>query len=148
MGTAFNPYEPPKVDGQSSARTVPGRLVASRGARFANLVVDSGCRFIIWLTLGYFGGDDGGKPRMWVIALSLLWMVGYYFVFEALFRVTPGKLVTSTRVVDLDGNKPTVFPIFVRSLARFVPFEPLSFFGRSAEWWHDRWSDTRVVRRA
>ncbi|MDF3067610.1 MAG: hypothetical protein K0R38_3211 [Polyangiaceae bacterium] len=102
---------------------------------------------MIWLILGYFGGGEDDEPRVLVVALSLFWMIGYYLVLEGLFQVTPGKLVTRTRVVDCNGHKPTLFQIFVRSLCRFVPFEPLSFFGRSKSGWHDRWSDTRVVER-
>jgi hypothetical protein len=35
--------------------------------------------------------------------------------------------------------------ILGRTFSRFVPFEPFSFLG-SGHGWHDRWSDTRVVR--
>ncbi|CAN0592803.1 unnamed protein product, partial [Laminaria digitata] len=33
-----------------------------------------------------------------------------------------------------------------RTAARFVPFEAFSFLGGDATGWHDRWSNTRVVR--
>lgn len=102
---------------------------------------------MIWLILGYLAGDPDEEPRVLVMGLSAFWLVGYYVVFEGLFQVTPGKLITGTRVVDSNGHKPTFFQIFVRSLTRFVPFEPLSFFGSSKSGWHDRWSDTRVVQR-
>jgi hypothetical protein len=35
-----------------------------------------------------------------------------------------------------------------RSAARSIPFEPFSFLGGQPTGWHDRLSETRVVRKA
>ena len=68
----------------------------------------------------------------------------YYFLTEAVFHRSPAKFLTGTRVVTEDNQEPTVGQIALRTLVRFVPFEPFS--SRSGTWWHDRWSKTRVVK--
>ncbi len=80
---------------------------------------------------------------------ALDWLFGifslsfYYFIFEVAFQRTPAKFITRTKVVTLDGAKPDAAAIAVRTLTRFVPFEPFS--GVLDSWWHDRWSKTEVV---
>ncbi|HEX2675275.1 MAG TPA: RDD family protein, partial [Polyangiales bacterium] len=73
-------------------------------------------------------------------------MLAYYIFFEAVFGRTPGKMLTGTRVVTVDGGTPSFTQILGRNLARYVPFEPFSFFGDDAVGWHDSWSGTRVVK--
>jgi uncharacterized RDD family membrane protein YckC len=73
-------------------------------------------------------------------------MIGYYLFFEGTFGATPGKMITKTRVVRFDGDKPRFGQIVGRTLSRFVPFEPFSFFSNNSQGWHDRWSGTRVVK--
>ena len=71
---------------------------------------------------------------------------GYYFIFESIFQRTIGKFITGTRVVDIIGDKPSVWTIAIRSLIRLIPFEPFSFLGAKVCGWHDRWSYTFVVK--
>lgn len=79
----------------------------------------------------------------------------YYFVCEAFCNGrTLGKLITGLRVVDIDGNRPSVGKIAIRTLCRLIPFDYLSFFSTdkwSSEenldgFWHDSLSKTYVVR--
>jgi hypothetical protein len=70
----------------------------------------------------------------------------YYFIFELLYQKTPGKFLTKTSVIDVYGNKPTGPSLLLRSIIRLVPFEAFSCLGYQG--WHDRWSDTYVVRDA
>lgn len=131
---------------------------ASTGSRFVHLVVDTVMYyvfvFILMLMLGAFIGvfapdyvselnDDGP----WFA--YLLFLIGYfsYYVFcESVFGRTVGKLITNTKVVDQNGNLPSTGTIFMRTLVRLVPFEAFSFFGDSERGWHDRWSNTYVVK--
>ena len=79
--------------------------------------------------------------------LDVGFIVLFYFVFfESLIGRTPGKLLTGTRVVDEQGQKPSFGQILGRSLARMLPFEPLSFFGAENRGWHDSLSKTYVVK--
>src|SRR5688572_19201004 len=119
MGNAFNPYEAPRADDADPfvARVGGDLIQASRGTRFANFIVDSICRMIMGAIIGFVAGVT--DEQLLGLALSFGSMIGYYLFFEGVFQATPGKMVTRTRVVDLDGNKPTFMQIFGRTLARF-----------------------------
>jgi uncharacterized RDD family membrane protein YckC len=137
-----NPFEPPKADWESGEGNggdpeIDDELVdASQSTRFANYFVDVLVQIVIIAVLSTFG-DSGAE---------LLVSVGYFIVFEGFFARTPGKWLTKTRVVTLAGDRPSFGQILGRTLARMVPFEPFSFLGRNRRGWHDRWSNTRVVR--
>lgn len=53
--------------------------------------------------------------------------------------------MTRTIVVDEYGQRPSFDKIILRTLIRFVPFEPFSHFGDKGGW-HDRWTNTFVIR--
>lgn len=81
-----------------------------------------------------------------ISATFLLARLLYYVIFETCWYATPAKTLTDTRVVTAKSEKPVTFStILVRTLARFVPFEVFSIFS-AAGLWHDRWTDTRVVK--
>jgi uncharacterized RDD family membrane protein YckC len=132
-----------------TSTAIQGVQIASSGRRFANFIIDA-ILFRIALTLLIipFANTDfiraiARDPAVdWLFGLTLLFF--YYFVFETAFQRTPAKFVTGTKVVMQDGSKPSAGAIAKRTLSRFVPFEPLS--GKEGTWWHDRWTDTRVVR--
>ncbi len=83
----------------------------------------------------------GDRPTL--IVLIGIFRMFYYFVFEATLGMTSAKMLSETRVVDEDGNKPTVGKITARTLLRIVPFEAFTFFMHSGL--HDRSSETYVV---
>ena len=69
----------------------------------------------------------------------------YYTLCEKLFKgYTLGKLISGTRAIRQDGNELTLRNAFLRSLSRLVPFEVFSGFSTLA--WHDRWTDTMVIK--
>ncbi len=70
-----------------------------------------------------------------------------YFICERNWQQTPGKMLTKTFVIDQYGNKPSNRQLILRSLIRLVPFEPYSCFGDLSRGWHDKWSDTWVVKK-
>lgn len=55
-----------------------------------------------------------------------VWICICYFIFETLLHRTPAKLLTSTKVVNLDGSKSEVLAIIKRTLLRLVPFDAFS----------------------
>jgi uncharacterized RDD family membrane protein YckC len=59
----------------------------------------------------------------WVTIVGVY--VGYYFVFEALFATTPGKLLTGLVVVDYEGRRCTPRQAWTRSWMRLVEVNPL-----------------------
>ncbi|MDW3647965.1 MAG: RDD family protein [Bacteroidia bacterium] len=130
---------------------------ASGGTRFANYLIDS---LGIWLFqtfgLGYLVENfflnnlitdyDSYAYTSVILGIYFLSAFLYYAMFEIIFEKTPGKFLTKTKVVNLQGGKAETKDILLRSIIRYVPFEAFSFLGDSAIGWHDSWSKTRVVR--
>lgn len=148
-----NPYAPPSSPVGEQLEPPPLEEVATRGQRFANLILDglgSALVGIVLLTLvASVYPEVLTDNAVWFEYLfgSLMTLV-YYVPCEALVGRTPAKLITGTRVVDAGGGTATFGQILGRTLARLVPFEPFSFLGGGARpaGWHDRWSGTLVVR--
>jgi uncharacterized RDD family membrane protein YckC len=144
-----NPYAPPKAE---VVDVGPEEVeLASRGRRFANMVIDTIAIYILAFVVGIFLVvfeapflDDPSPLNDYAFGI-LLW-IAYYVPLEVLFGRTVGKLITGTRVIMTDGAPPNVLNVVGRTFARLVPFEAFSFFGADVIGWHDRWSRTRVVR--
>jgi uncharacterized RDD family membrane protein YckC len=64
-----------------------------------------------------------------------------------LFGRSFGKLITGTVVVNKNGLRPTFESILIRTFCRLIPFDGLSFLGKSGRIWHDSLSKTYVVNR-
>ena len=118
---------------------------ASKLARFLTLIIDHFAMIVIIAFVGaLIGLADQPKSFSWNV-LGWAMYVLYYVVLEYLTGRTIGKLVVGTKVVGEHGRTITLPQILGRTLARYVPFEPLSFF-LADRGWHDRWSRTVVVR--
>jgi uncharacterized RDD family membrane protein YckC len=129
---------------------------APNSRRFINLAVDTIIYEVISFFVMYplaklaFGESVGTNFWIsWLFGLSTLFL--YYFIFEMAFQRTPGKFLTGTRVVLEDGSRPDAATIAKRALCRFVPFEVLSQYtgkdpNQMGTWWHDRWTNTRVIQ--
>jgi uncharacterized RDD family membrane protein YckC len=135
---------------------------ASTGQRLLNLIID-----VLVLNYGV-GLLTGFAFGMLLLALSpesaerfvtgglldnflLYYLLGsinyllYYTFCEKVFGGrTLGKLITGTRALRNDGGALTLKDAFLRSLCRIVPFEPFSALGGYP--WHDRWTNTMVVK--
>jgi uncharacterized RDD family membrane protein YckC len=147
-----NPYASPKATLEQDIVIPPHEpLEASRWSRFGTFVVDYlfflGLAIVVGIIAALAGmGNVFETFGVWEERLfGILLMLLYYTFFEGLFARTPAKWIFGTKVVALDGSEPTAGAIVIRSLCRFIPFEPLSFFGSARNGWHDRLSDTRVV---
>lgn len=126
---------------------------ADKGKRLLNYIIDAAAISLIQtmlvntfnllenLPLGSF--FQGYKV---VFGFNLFFTPVYYFLAEYLFEgKTLGKLATNTRVVTLNGEKPTVNQLIGRSFARIIPFEPFSYLGDKLNGWHDQMSKTMVI---
>jgi uncharacterized RDD family membrane protein YckC len=120
--------------------------IATKNIRFWNLVIDSIVIYLLnhLLTIIIISSINGAGSLLILELFYLFTNFLYYFFMESVSGKTIGKLITGTKVVTQDSNKPTTKQIALRSLSRLVPFEPFSFFSESG--WHDRWSDTIVVK--
>ena len=126
---------------------------ASRTRRVLNYVVDTiafyACTFFVSAVLGFYLGLAGfDVERLFSGALPYLLSVSIYFLFygffEGVFGRSPGKWLTRTEVVDLDGARPSFAHVLARTFARFLPLAPiwLALHGIAL---HDRVTSTRVV---
>ncbi len=132
----------------------PGALQsASLGQRFANFIIDLiGQTLVSLLLLSFVGaGDEAEKLNMLAdpnTRLMIGWGIGfvYYGFFESMFGITPGKLVTGTRVVSADGGRASLLQVLGRTCCRFIPLEGLSLLiSPERRAWHDQWPRTYVI---
>lgn len=131
--------------------------LANKGKRFANYIIDLIGYYLFSLIFGVFLGillmvffpNALGifleENTLVELTLGLVVGVIFYTTLEAATGRTPGKIITGTKVVDREGNKPGFRTILLRSLCRFIPFDPVSFLGKKDYGWHDELSETRVV---
>ena len=131
---------------------------ASKDKRFANYLIDMICMVIFGFLLGAGLGiilalvspsslsmfDQDNKLLDY--AFNFIIGMTYYTIMEASTGRSIGKYITKTKVVNEKGEKPSLGTAFVRSLCRFIPFEAFSFLGSDSYGWHDKFSDTRVVK--
>jgi uncharacterized RDD family membrane protein YckC/competence protein ComGC len=139
----MNPPPQPPVSTVASEELV---LPASVGQRLIHHIVDAIATYVLAfaaaIAASFMYGDSIG-----LVAYIVL-LFGYHLIFESIFQRTIGKMLTGTKVVRVDGEKPTFGDIFIRSLVRYIPFEALSFLFYGAyptKGWHDRLSKTLVV---
>jgi uncharacterized RDD family membrane protein YckC len=140
-------------------------VYASQGQRFLNWLIDN---VLIRFGLAYLTGtaiglllaliapdfianiaNTGGETSSGLVVLGLIIAyvnyIIYYTFCEKLFKgYTLGKIITGTRAIRQDGQELTLKNALLRSLSRCVPFEVFSGFNTLA--WHDRWTDTMVVK--
>ena len=134
-----------------------GDLLATRGQRFGNFIIDLIMRYVLIFIFGFIAGllalagYDG--LLLWIdqmsffdeILLGSAFLLVYYVTMEVLSQRTVGKYITGTKVIMADGSKPEARIIVVRSLCRFIPFEIFSFLGEDGRGWHDTITETFVV---
>src|SRR4030095_9620160 len=103
--------------------------------RFSAFLVDSVLLALVNLILGQFIRNLGeglyaelSSGSQWAIRSLALFIAAmiYYVFFEAIAGATPGKFLCRLRVVDLEGNVPTIANVFLRNLCRLFDY-PLFF---------------------
>ncbi|MGJ7032018.1 RDD family protein [Niabella hirudinis] len=130
---------------------------ASSGKRLLNLIVDSIVFYVLIFLLAFFmvsvspeiapyiASDNGGFK----LFSNLLYMILYALYMGALESLlkgkSPGKYLTRTRAVNIDGTPITSQTAFLRGFARAVPFCAFSALGTPCDPWQDRWTKTMVV---
>ncbi|WP_034257709.1 RDD family protein [Altibacter lentus] len=124
--------------------------VVGSGIRFVNFLID----FIVWLVLAFIisfiiglfvQATDQGMISLIGYILIFGTFIAYYALMEIKFQKTIGKFVTKTKVVKMNGEKPTDGDIITRTFCRLIPFDRLSFlFVKNGI--HDFLSKTKVVK--
>lgn len=128
-------------------------IEADKGKRLVNFLIDATVITFfqtilvnIFQTLAEHSFSPFFEGYRVIFGFNFLITPIYYILAEYLFKgKTVGKIITKTRVVTLNGERPTFNQIFGRSFARVIPFEPLSYLGDSPNGWHDRLSETIVI---
>ncbi|MDJ1470528.1 RDD family protein [Xanthocytophaga flava] len=69
----------------------------------------------------------------------------YYIPLEYFSGKTIGKMITRTKVVTEEGEKPDFGTIVGRNCVRIISFEVFSFLSETPVGWHDKASGTMVV---
>jgi uncharacterized RDD family membrane protein YckC len=122
-------------------------ILADKSTRLYNYVVDI---FVISIIIffAFFFIVMGFNPQGNFIfyAACFLGYYGYYFLFEWQTGRTLGKLLTNTKVTDINGEPPTFLQILIRTLLRLPIIDGVSFLFGSPLGIHDRLSMTRVVK--
>ena len=129
---------------------------ATVGQRFINYLIDIFIFYLAIIVLGaiaaFIVGDIDveeetlfGMPVLVQYLLTYTLLVGLYTFLETVTKGrTIGKMVTKTRAITEDGSTISFSDALKRSLIRCIPFEPFSAF--SGRPWHDKWSNTKVIR--
>ncbi|WP_040279379.1 RDD family protein [Psychroserpens damuponensis] len=133
-------------------------VLASKGIRLANFIIDYIVQVILGVAMGFIIGIiseltgsygfidfffNSGRLMEFIFGYIILLL--YYTTIETLTGRSLGKFITKTKVVLYDGEKPTFNEILVRSLCRLIPLEFFSFLGEDGKGWHDSISKTYVV---
>lgn len=114
----------------------------STSHRFVHRLLDGFFFMPIWLPWINFLSLGGDSDRLIVYLILFTALFLYYFLAEAIFRQTFGKICTNSCVVS-NGTNLSTGRVFLRTLSRFIPFDPLSFLWKGN--WHDSASSTTVV---
>ena len=156
MNEPTNPYAVSEATQNAplleSTITAPLAVAVPRGTRFLNYIIDYVVEMGLGLGLGLVIGLSGSESAIDLVnrtpdlLFGVIISLAYFMLAEGLTGRTIGKLITGTKVVDSNGNRPSAGRIVVRTLSRFIPFEALSFLGSDARGWHDKISKTYVVK--
>ncbi len=140
---------------------VTDEMLANKSKRFANYIIDRILFNSIFLVFGFIAsllsellaneqiilfldGLDKINPILDFL-ITTITFTAFYTILESLSQKTIGKLVTNTKVVLENGEKPPLHVIIIRSLCRLIPFDAFSFLGDIPKGWHDTMSKTFVV---
>jgi uncharacterized RDD family membrane protein YckC len=123
--------------------------VVSTGARFGHYLLDLIIVVGVYLGIMFLVAlIDPFAPIFYdqnlQYATSTIISLGYYFICEMYMGRTLGKFATNTVVINKYAEKPTTSEMAIRTLSRVIPFEAFSCLGERG--WHDKWSETYVVK--
>lgn len=152
-----NPYRAPEAAIDTRAE-LPIKY-AGKWRRFFNWVIDNLVLFALTtalltglalLEIGHWVEWYGALGFWRRYLVDSVFVIAYYVALEGVFGISIGKLMTGTRVVNEQGNTPTLAQAVVRTLSRFIPFEALSLAFSDddrARGWHDSLARTYVIRK-
>jgi hypothetical protein len=119
-------------------------LSCSKTVRGLNLLID--LLLILFLTIFCAKTLPSGFNQSYGFLIVLIIPFTYYLLFETVFGMTLGKLITGSIVVDNDGKRPSFYKILIRTVCRFWIGQIKSSF-LNDDIFHDKISSTFVVNK-
>ncbi len=118
------------------------------GTRVLNFLIDTFLIFIISLLFSKWYTFQvmywGYKPLP-AYSFFLITLVVYYFFFESIWKRTPGKWLSISKVVKSNGHKPSILHILIRTLVRIIVIDFLFIPFLNGKTLHDYLSGTTVI---
>lgn len=118
------------------------------GTRVINFLVDTIAIFTIAYIATKINQYYALQHRVYYIRFGYVFFASlftYYFICEALFARTLGKLVSFTKVVTNNNKRPNVLQMLVRSLVRLTVIDMFFIPFLNDKTLHDYLSKTNVV---
>ncbi len=115
--------------------------------RFLHFVIDTFAWLVVASLIGFLLNPlliDSNQNILVYLILAASFF-GYYVFMETSYQKTLGKFITKTKVITIDGKKPSTADITRRTACRLIPFDRVSYFLLS-NGFHDKLSDTTVVK--
>ena len=114
----------------------------NKRTRLFNFLIDSLLFFMLSVVFSLLLKDYLEQNELKYVMILLYYL--YYFIFEFTFRQTVGKMITKSKVVNVEnGEKPNFSRILLRTLSRLIPIDFLSYLF-SPNGIHDRLSKTEL----
>ncbi|MFP2996971.1 RDD family protein [Spongiivirga sp. MCCC 1A20706] len=117
--------------------------LAGENTRINNFIID----FLVSIILAYmaakFTNELSGDSLMSLVVFIMIRFM-YYFLPEKIYGKTLGKMITKTKVVDINRQEPTTLMLIKRTLLRAVTLL-LTFISDENVAFHDQFSKTYVV---
>ncbi len=110
-----------------------------KGIRCTNFIADLIIIYFIWYFIYIFTQSIFiYYPGFHIITVC------YYFILEATLGQTIGKMITKTKIIKVNGQKPSIYNLIIRSICRIVPFDTFSFLFGYERGFHDIMSSTKL----
>ncbi len=146
-----NLWDEPRLHDNDPVLNSPGKLT-----RFIHFFADIAAAMVVYYMLlfaSFYFFSQASRVPLWLesshsrsIAPLVLYFLFVWFMESFAGGQTFGKLITRHKVVQTNGQAAGAGKILLRTLLRFIPFEPLSiFFASKAVMWHDQLSGTKVI---
>lgn len=117
-------------------------IIMKKRIRFYNFLIDSIIFYIIVLLISLLLKDYVERETLKYFMILLYYL--YYLTFEFTFGQTIGKMITKTKVIDIETQKkPSFTKTLIRTLSRLIPIDFLSYF-ISSNGIHDLLSKTEL----
>ena len=130
---------------------------ASQLKRFKNWTIDGLIILTIWkslsilvtpylIKLGLLDWMEEGKTYDFSLTILPVYFL-YYLMLEGFFKTTIGKIITMTKLININGKPITFRNALKRTIYRFIPFELLSYLSDYPVGLHDSLSNTRLLNK-